>query len=170
MRVNANEVLAQQVQQAPQNVPVNQLQPVQQPQQVQQQPQPQQQTQEQIPAPSTNNLQHLFEIGEKQPGDKITVIDKTGNLYNVYWAADGKGILIQNVTLKAVMGKTMRYESWNDAQIALDQTGGWELYGRVIKYATGTVVAFLETLLSSITKRIAEVDIPWKLPKKYGNG
>lgn len=169
MRIDAKDVLAQaaptSVPAPVQSVPVNQIQQPGQPPAQPQQPATQQTNQMNQPAPSSNNLQHTFETENKQPGDKITVIDKTGNLYNVYWAPDAKGILIQDVTLKAVLGKTTRFESWQDAQTALDQHGGWEFYSKLAKKVAST---FFSNLVDSITKRIAEVT--WLGSQKHSDG
>jgi hypothetical protein len=104
----------------------------QQPQSPQVQSVPLENVEEMPEAPFTGKLQHLFEINNLGPGDKLVVVQQDGNLKNVYFMPDGKQIMIQDVTLKMVLGNSTKYDDWKAAEVVLDKAGRWEKYGALL--------------------------------------
>lgn len=65
-------------------------------------------------SPSTTRLEHDYLSSNLGYGDRLRVVDDSGNLYDIVMMPNGQ-VQVQDITLKIEYGKISLYNSWEDA-------------------------------------------------------
>lgn len=69
-------------------------------------------------SPSTTQIEHDFYSSNLGYGDRLRIVDDSGNLYDIILGPDGL-VWVQDIALKIDYGKITKYNTWEEADQAV---------------------------------------------------